>query len=148
MNFIDPTARIDDSVKIWHFSVILSNVIIKRYVNIGSRCEIGKGSQIGERVRIGSGVFLPSNSIVEDDVFIGPNVTFTDDKYPIANNFNYEAKPPIVKRGASVGAGAVILPGVIIGEKSRIGAGAIVTKDVPPYSIVKCLPATIYENNG
>lgn len=121
-------------------------VEIEEEVNIGARCEIGRGSKIGKRTRIGCGTFLPSNSIIEEDVFIGPNVTFTDDKYPKANNVNYKAEPPIVKKGASIGAGSVILPGVTIGENSIIGAGSIVTKDVPPNSIVRCLPAAIYEN--
>lgn len=137
ITFIDPSVTIGDHTRVWHFTVILADVVIGANGNIGSRCEIGRGCRIGNRVRIGSGVFLPPNAVIGDDVFIGPNVTCTDDKWPIAGNADYDAQPPIIVHGASIGAGAVLLPGVVIGAGAMVGAGAIVTADVDPGAIVR-----------
>lgn len=125
---------------IWHFSVVLADVKIGQNVSIGSRCEIGRGSVIGDGTRIGSGTFLPPNSAIGQNVFIGPNVTFTDDRHPRiheAGDEPYHAEPPRIEEGAAIGAGAVILPGVRIGKHARVAAGAIVTKDVIEYSMVR-----------
>jgi UDP-2-acetamido-3-amino-2,3-dideoxy-glucuronate N-acetyltransferase len=141
VNFIDPSAEVDASAKIWHFAVVLAEAWIKEGVVIGSRTEIGARSIIGKNSRIGSGTFLPPGSVIGEGVFIGPNVTFTDDKYPVAGNANYTAQPPIVGSGASIGAGAVILPGVVIMHNARIGAGAIVTHSVAAGALVRSEPA-------
>jgi UDP-2-acetamido-3-amino-2,3-dideoxy-glucuronate N-acetyltransferase len=143
IHFIDPTARIGQRVKVWHFAVILADVVIGDDCSIGSGAEIGRGSIIGARTRISSGVFLPSGSKVGADVFIGPNATFTDDKYPKAGNTGYRALPPIVEDGASIGAGAVVLPGVIISSHALVGAGAVVSRDVTPYAMVRGEPAVM-----
>lgn len=140
-SYIDGSAHVHYSVKVWHFAVILRGAEIGKNSSIGSHCEIGRGTKIGEATRISKGVFLPSNSVIGNNVFIGPNVTFTDDKYPRAGNTSYDARPPIVEDGASIGAGAVILPGVRIGANSLVGAGAIVTKDVPRGEHVRGTPA-------
>jgi len=142
-HFIDKTAEIGEGTKVWHFSVILAEVKIGKNCNIGSRVEIGCGTIIGNNSRISSGVFLPSKSRIGNDVFIAPNVTFTDDRYPRANNPHYYAQPPILEDGCSVGAGSVILPGVRIGAGALVGAGSVVTKDVPPKSHVRGEPARI-----
>jgi acetyltransferase-like isoleucine patch superfamily enzyme len=141
INFIDDTAQIGKLTKIWHFAVILANVVIGECCNIGSHVEIGHGCKIGNRVRISHGVFLPPNSVVEDDVFLAPGVLASDDRYPRANNPDYHAQPPHFERGCSVGIGSVILPGVRIGAGSLVGAGSIVTKDVPPQGHVRGEPA-------
>lgn len=140
-NFIDPGATLHPSVKVWHFAVILSGVTIDEGTIIGSRAEIGRGCYIGKNCRIASGVFLPPNSVIDDGVFIGPNTTFTDDKFPKAGNANYKAQPPHVCVGASIGAGAVILPGITIGAGALVGAGAVVSHDVPADTIVQGVPA-------
>ncbi len=143
-NFIDSTAVIGEGTTVWHFSVILANVIVGKHCNIGSRVEIGRGSVIGSRVRISSGVFLPSNSVIENEVFIAPNCTFTDDRHPRAGNTQtYIAEPPYIEHGASVGAGSVILPGVRIGTGAMIGAGSVVTRDVPAHEHVRGEPARV-----
>lgn len=143
-NFIDETATIGEGSTVWHYSVILANVVIGKDCNIGSRVEIGRGSTIGNRVRISSGVFLPSNSIIEDEVFIAPNCTFTDDRHPRAGNTQiYHAEPPYLERGCSIGAGSVILPGVRIGAGAMIGAGSVVTHDVPAHAHVRGEPARV-----
>lgn len=141
IHYIDRNAFVDRTSKVWHFAVILDGVVIEANCSIGSLCEIGRNSRIAYRTRIGHGVFLPSNSRIGHDCFIGPGVVFTDDRYPKANNPEYLAEPPIVEDYASIGAGAVILPGVRIGAGAQIGAGAIVTRDVPPGTHVRCEPA-------
>lgn len=141
VNFIDPTASIGEGTVCWHFCVVLQDVVIGENCSIGSGAEIGRGSVIGDRVRISAHVFLPAKSKVGDEVFIGPGAVFTDDRHPRAGNAQYRAEPPIIERGASIGAGAVILPGVRIGANAMVGAGAIVTKDVAAWSVVRSEPA-------
>ena len=140
-NYVDSSAVIGHGTKIWHFTIILADVTIGDDCNIGSRVEIGRGCKIGNRVRISSGVFLPPNSVVEDDVFLAPGVLASDDKYPRANNPSYAAQPPHFEKGCSVGIGSVILPGIRIGAGAMIGAGSVVTKDVPPKGHVRGEPA-------
>lgn len=138
--FIDQSARMGEGAIVWHFSVVLADVVIGDRVSIGSRCEIGRGSAIGDGTRIGSGTFLPPNSEIGKNVFIGPNVTFTDDRHPRIHEEGdapYHPEPPRVEEGAAIGAGAVILPGVRIGKHARVAAGAIVTKDVIEYGMVR-----------
>lgn len=145
-NFIDPTARIGKGSKVWHFAVVMGQVCVGDDCSIGARAEIGRGSVIHNRSRISSGVFLPPFSRVGFGVFIGPNTTFTDDRYPKAGNTGYKAEPPVVEDDASIGAGCVILPGVRIGARSLIGAGSVVTQNVPPDHILKGKPARdLYE---
>jgi len=118
------------------------------------KCKIGKntkidafvyieeGVEIGDNVKIRPFTFIPSGVKIEDDVFIGPNVVFTNDKYPRVRGVWRELKT-VVKKGASIGAGAVIGPGVTIGKYALVGAGSVVTRDVPDYAIVVGNPAKI-----
>lgn len=144
---IHPKAHVDDGVSVpescnvWQFASVLSGTILGDGVSIGANAEIGRYCVIGDGTRIGHGVFLPPRTVVEDNVFIGPNVTCTDDRYPKANHSDYEALPPWICSGASIGAGAVLLPGVTIGTNAMVGAGAVVTKDVPPNALVMGCPA-------
>ena len=146
-NWIDPQAKVSvdvhlgDFIKIWAFAHVMDGVVIGDYCSIGGCAEIGRGSKIGNHTRIGYGVFLPYNSHVGDYVFIGPRAVFTDDRYPAVENENYTAEPPYIELGASIGAGAVILPGITIGHHAMIGAGAVVTHDVEPYSVIVGNPA-------
>jgi UDP-2-acetamido-3-amino-2,3-dideoxy-glucuronate N-acetyltransferase len=146
--FIGQAAKIHPTVKVWHFAVVLDGVEIGEGTVIGSRAEIGRGCRIGKNCRIGSGVFLPSDTVIEDGVFIGPNATLTDDKYPKAGNAGYKADPPVILEGASIGAGAVILPGVTIGKGALVGAGAVVSHDVPDDMIATGVPARIIGYTG
>lgn len=143
LNFIDPSAKIGARSNVWHFSIVLQDVEIGEDVSIGSRCEIGRGCRIGNGTRIGSGVFLPPNAVVGENVFIGPNSTFCDDRNPFAGNVQYIAEPPVLESGCSIGAGVTILPGVRIGTKAMVGAGAIVTKDVPAGAVIRGEPARV-----
>jgi UDP-2-acetamido-3-amino-2,3-dideoxy-glucuronate N-acetyltransferase len=128
------------------------NTIIRDYVNIfgckiGKNCkiaafvEIQKGVIIGNNCAIEAFVFIPSGVTIEDEVFIGPHVCFTNDKKPRAVNPGWKTIPTVVKKGVSIGAGSVILCGITIGEKAMVAAGSIVTKDVPPKTLVSGNPA-------
>jgi UDP-2-acetamido-3-amino-2,3-dideoxy-glucuronate N-acetyltransferase len=135
-NFIDTSVKIGEGSTIWHYAVILADVVIGNNCSIGSRAEIGRGTKVGDNSRIGSGVFLPPNSSIGKNVFIGPGTIATDDRHPFAGNTSYVAEPPVLEDFCSVGAGCVLLPGVRIGKKAMVGAGAIVTKDVPAGAVV------------
>jgi UDP-2-acetamido-3-amino-2,3-dideoxy-glucuronate N-acetyltransferase len=135
------TAAIGKGSIIWPFSQIGEACLLGERVVIGSNCYIGDASVIGADTRIQHGCFLPKRSRIGHGVFIGPNVTFTDDRHPTVNNPHYLAEPPVVEDGASIGAGAVILPGVRIGVAAVVGAGAVVTKDVPPGETFVGIPA-------
>lgn len=136
-NFIDPSAKIGKGTKVWHFAVILADVVIGENCSVGSGTEIGKGSIIGNNSRIGSNVFLPPNSSVGNNVFIGPCVTCTDDKYPEVNNASYHAQPPVIRDGASVGAGVVLLPGIRIGANAMVGAGSVISQNVLANEVIR-----------
>ena len=122
--------NIGKGTNIWQFCVVLPNAKIGNFCNICSHCFIENDVVIGDNVTVKNGVSLYDGIRIEDDVFIGPNVTFCNDKYPKSKNKDFKLEPVIVKKGASIGANATILPGVTIGENALIGAGAIITKDV------------------
>lgn len=127
---------IGEGTRIWQFVIILPEAKIGSEVNICSHCFIENDVIIGDRVTIKSGVQLWDGIRVEDDVFIGPNVSFSNDKFPRSKLYPEKFLETRIEKGASIGAGAVILPGITIGKGAMIGAGAIVTKSVPPYAIV------------
>jgi len=133
--------KIDKNVKIYD-QVNLYKCEIGEGTKIDAFVYIEEGVKIGRNVKIRPFTFIPTGVVIEDDVFIGPNVTFTNDKRPKVRG-DWELLQTIVKRGAAIGAGAVILPGVTIGEFALVGAGAVVTKDVPPKAIVVGNPARV-----
>lgn len=133
---IDPSCRFGDGVSVWNFTVIMAGVAVGDDVSIGSLCEIGRGSIIGKGTRIGNGVFIPPNTMIGENVFIAPHVCMCDDKNPRVKNLWYTANPPVIYDNVSIGAGCVILPGVTIYSGARIGAGSVVSRDVPSNSLV------------
>ena len=137
------TKNIGENTRIWQFSVILEQSIIGKNCNICAHTLIENDVVIGNNVTIKSGVFLWDGIRIEDDVFIGPNATFTNDKKPKSKHSPDHFLSTLVEKGASIGANATILPGLKIGRYSLIGAGAVVTKDVPAFSIVAGNPAKI-----
>lgn len=129
--------NIGATTKVWQFVVILGGAVIGENCNICANVFIENDVIVGDNVTVKCGVQLWDGLRVEDDVFIGPNVTFCNDKFPRSGKHDFERLNTVVKKGASIGANATILPGVTIGENAMIGAGAIVTKDVPAGAVVK-----------
>ena len=136
-------ARLGCNVKIWSGAVVGQWVTIGDDCVIGSNAYVGWGTTMGRGCRLQHGVFLPNHSQLGERVFIGPNVTFTDDKYPRAGNIHYKPEPPVLEDECSIGAGATILPGITIGKCAMVGAGAVVTHDVPDFAVVMGVPAKI-----
>jgi acetyltransferase-like isoleucine patch superfamily enzyme/dTDP-4-dehydrorhamnose 3,5-epimerase-like enzyme len=135
--------QIGFNTRIWQFAVILPGASIGSEVNICSHCLIENDVVIGDRVTIKSGVQLWDGLRIEDDVFIGPNVTFTNDQFPRSKKRPGQFLQTLIHKGASIGANATVLPGVTIGAHAMVGAGAVVTRNVPPNAIVVGNPATI-----
>lgn len=129
--------NIGQDTKIWQFCVVLEKAVIGRNCNICAHVLIENDVIIGDNVTVKSGVQLWDGIRIEDNVFIGPNVTFTNDLYPRSKKYPEKFLQTIVKKGASIGANATILPGVTIGENAMIAAGSIVTKDVPANTLYK-----------
>ena len=137
------TKSIGEKTRIWQFSVVLPGAVLGRNCNICAHTFIENDVIIGDNVTVKSGVYLWDGIKVEDNVFIGPCVAFTNDKYPRSKNFPEEFSEILIKKGASIGANATILPGLTLGEHCMIGAGSVVTKDVPPYAVVVGNPAKV-----
>jgi UDP-2-acetamido-3-amino-2,3-dideoxy-glucuronate N-acetyltransferase len=137
------SADVGEGTQIWPFSHVLPGAKIGENCNICENIFIENDVFIGDRVTIKNGVQLWDGIRIGDDVFIGPNVTFTNDKFPRSKQYPEKFLETIVEDGASIGANATILPGLRIGSKAMIGAGAVVTQDVPPNAIVVGNPARI-----
>ncbi len=125
------TKMIGEGTKIWQYSIVLEGAKIGSNCNINALCFIENDVVIGNNVTVKCGVYLWDGITVEDNVQIGPSAAFTNDKYPRAKDYSYELKRIIIKKGASIGANATILGGVTIGKYAMIGAGSVVTKNVP-----------------
>src|SRR6266849_11119913 len=154
--FIHPTAlvetdQIGEGTRIWAFAHILGGASLGKNCNVGDHCFIEGGAWIGDRVTMKNGNMVWEGIRIEEGVFVGPHVFFTNDLYPRSQRLpevrnRYASKeswlvPTLVRRGASLGAGAVILAGVTVGELAMVAAGAVVTKDVPPHALVVGAPA-------
>jgi UDP-2-acetamido-3-amino-2,3-dideoxy-glucuronate N-acetyltransferase len=135
--------HIGDGTRVWAFAHILPGARIGRDCNICDHIFIENDVIVGDRVTIKCGVQLWDGIRVEDDVFIGPNATFTNDRFPRSNHHLAEYPLTVLKRGASIGANATVAPGIVIGEMAMVGAGAVVTHDVPPHSKLAGNPARI-----
>ena len=128
---VDPGARIGARTQVWQFVVILNGAVIGEDCNINAHVLVEGGAVIGDRVTLKSGVFVWDGVTLKDDVFVGPNAVFTNDKTPRSRQRPATWPQTLVGKWASIGGGAVILPGITIGEGAMIGAGAVVTRDVP-----------------
>ena len=133
--------KIGKRSKIWQYVVVLENASIGDDVNICSHCFIENDVIIGDRVTIKNGNQIWDGLRIEDDVFLGPNVTFTNDKFPRSKQSIKKFTNTTIKKGASIGGGATILPGITIGQNAMVGAGSVVTSDVKKNSLVVGNPA-------
>ena len=123
------------NTKIWQFCIILRNAVIGENCNINCNVFVENDVVIGNNVTIKPGVQIWDGIRVEDDVFIGPNVTFTNDIFPRSKKYQTSVVRTLIKKGASIGANCTILAGIEIGEYALLGAGSVVTKSIPPYSL-------------
>lgn len=139
---IDDGCTIGEGVKIWHFSHIMPNCVIGDNCNIGQNVVVSPDVVLGKNVKIQNNVSIYTGVICEDDVFLGPSMVFTNVMNPrSAVNRKSEYSKTVVRRGASIGANATIVCGNDIGQFAFIGAGAVVTKEVPAYALVVGNPA-------
>lgn len=144
---VDEPCIIGDGTKIWHFCHVSSGAVLGRCCILGQNVFIAAGVEIGDNVKIQNNVSVYSGVILEDDVFCGPSMVFTNINTPRSaypRNTADDYLQTIVKRGASIGANATIVCGHTIGEHAFVGAGAVVTRDVPPYAIVHGNPARVH----
>ena len=142
-SYIDEEVEIGEGTKIWHFSHVLKNTKIGKNCIIGQNVMIGPDVKIGNRCKIQNNVSVFKGVTLEDEVFVGPSAVFTNVLTPRAFvNRKHEFKPTLIKKGATIGANATIICGVTIGKYAFIGAGAVVTSDVPDYALYLGVPAT------
>lgn len=137
------TKYIGDGSRIWQFSVIFENAIIGKNCNICAHTLIEGDVQIGDDVTIKSGVYIWDGTVIGNNVFIGPCVTFTNDKFPRSKVYPDSFEKIYIGDYASIGANATLLPGVKIGRFAMVGAGAVVTEDVPDGAVVVGNPAKL-----
>jgi UDP-2-acetamido-3-amino-2,3-dideoxy-glucuronate N-acetyltransferase len=142
-NALCESPHIGSDTRIWAFAHILPKAVIGTDCNICDGVFIENDVVVGDRVTIKCGVQLWDGVTLEDDVFVGPNVTFTNDRRPKSKHYPDAFEATLVCAGASIGANATILPGLVIGQSAMIGAGAVVTQSVPPHAIVVGNPARI-----
>jgi UDP-2-acetamido-3-amino-2,3-dideoxy-glucuronate N-acetyltransferase len=150
VQLVAPSVKLGKDVRIFGFTN-LYGCEIGDETKIGTFVEIQKGAKIGKRCKISSHTFICEGVTLEDEVFVGHGVMFTNDLYPRAANSDgrlqteadWKCVPTLIKRGASIGSGATLLCGITVGENAMIGAGSMVTKDVPPGAVVAGNPARI-----
>jgi UDP-2-acetamido-3-amino-2,3-dideoxy-glucuronate N-acetyltransferase len=145
-SYVDEPCEIGEGTKIWHFSHVMQGSVIGRNCNVGQNVVIGPRVRIGDRVKIQNNVSVYEGVQLEDEVFCGPSMVFTNVFTPrcgTPRNTSADYLPTIVKKGASIGANATVVCGNTIGEHAFVGAGSVVTKDVPAYAMVYGNPARV-----
>src|SRR3989440_531958 len=141
-SYVDEGARIGTGTKIWHFCHVLPGAVIGERCNLGQNVVVMPGTRIGNNVKIQNNVSIYEGVVLEDDVFCGPSCVFTNVLNPRSHvSRKHEYRQTLVKRGGSIGANATIICGVTLGEYAFIGAGAVVTADVPAFGLMLGVPA-------
>ena len=142
--YIDEGCRIGEGTKIWHFTHVMSGATIGRHCNIGQNVVISPGVVIGDRVKIQNNVSVYTGVTLEDDVFCGPSMVFTNVVNPRSHvSRKDEYRPTLVKRGATLGANSTVVCGHVVGRFAFVGAGSVVTRDVPDYALVVGNPGRV-----
>lgn len=139
---VEDGAHVGDGTRVWHFVHVRAGAFVGNDCVLGKDVYVDVGASIGDRVKIQNGVSVYNGVTLENEVFVGPHVTFTNDLYPHASG-EWSITPTLVCAHASIGANATILCGITIGQHAMIGAGSVVTKDVPPYGLVCGNPARL-----
>jgi UDP-2-acetamido-3-amino-2,3-dideoxy-glucuronate N-acetyltransferase len=148
-SYVDEGAEIGKGTKVWHFCHIMTGAKIGKKCSIGQNVNIGSRAVIGDGVKIQNNVSVYDDVVIEDDVFCGPSCVFTNVTNPRAFiERKHEYRKTVVKQGASIGANATIVCGVTIGEYALVGAGSVVTRDVPAYALVYGNPARVQGQVG
>lgn len=140
--YVDEPCEIGDDTKIWHFSHIMRDVKIGRRCIFGQNCNVASGVVIGDNVKVQNNVSIYTGTVIEDDVFLGPSCVLTNVTNPRSQvNRHSLYERTLLRRGCSIGANATIVCGLTIGRYAFIGAGAVVSKDVPDYALMVGVPA-------
>lgn len=143
-SYVDKGAEVGEGTKIWHFCHVMSGAKIGKNCSLGQNVNVGGKAVIGDGVKIQNNVSVYDNVVIENDVFCGPSCVFTNVINPRAFvERKHEYKQTVIKKGASIGANATVVCGVTVGEYALIGAGSVVTKDVPAYALVYGSPARV-----
>lgn len=141
-SYVDEGASVSEGAKIWHFCHIMPGASLGRNCNLGQNVFVGEHVQLGNNVKVQNNVSIYTGVTCQDDVFLGPSMVFTNVINPRSAVRRHDAyKKTLVKRGASIGANATVICGITIGEYAFIGAGAVVTREVPPFALVVGNPA-------
>ena len=141
-SYVDAGAQIGRDTKIWHFCHVMPGAVIGERCSLGQNVVVMPGTRIGNNVKIQNNVSIYEGVVLEDDVFCGPSCVFTNVLNPRAHvSRKHEYRKTLVKRGSSIGANATIVCGVTLGEYAFIGAGAVVTADVPAFGLMLGVPA-------
>lgn len=140
--YVDDGAEIGNGTRIWHFCHVMPGAVIGERCNLGQNVVVMPGTRMGNNVKVQNNVSIYEGVELEDDVFCGPSMVFTNVVNPRSHvSRKNDYRRTLVKRGASIGANATIVCGVTLGEYAFVGAGAVVTRDVPPYAVVTGVPA-------
>ncbi len=140
---VEQGASVGEGTRVWAFAHILPGTVVGRECNICDHTFIEQGVSLGDRVTLKSGVYLWTGVAIEDDVFVGPCVAFTNDLNPRSGSHLEKYPKTLLRRGCSIGANATLLPGITVGQWALVGAGSVVTKNVPDFGLVMGNPAQI-----
>ncbi len=142
-SLVDSKKDVGSGTSVWAFAHVMKGARVGRDSSLGDHSFVEGGARIGDRVTVKNGVSVWKGVTIEDDAFIGPNAAFTNDLWPMSRNPGFTLTPTRLRRGASIGANATVVCGVTVGEFALVGAGAVVTRDLPAYALAYGSPARV-----